>query len=254
MWILGWTGKQCQRIGGGAQGRIKVGEQAALPPDLRKAPGFPGQTASLLALRTAGRLSLPAVPRGSVRVEALGKASKPFRRSGGRAALRRYSSRISTRRCGRAFYPGRRALQKVGAQPLCDQQNPNLRSRRLYAQQGQPLGLSMLRMTGIADCRNSRLVSCVRNSLKKSARQPTGGIVWPTATAVGPEWSPSPARRGRGHRRGGGHFSQGFEGVKKSDVHAVAALSQRRATRKHKTGGQRPPRQRDFFTPSFALG
>ena len=66
--------------------RIKVGEKAALPPELRKASGFPPRTASILALGSAGRLSLPTEPRGSVRVEAHGKA-EPFRKSGGRATL-----------------------------------------------------------------------------------------------------------------------------------------------------------------------
>jgi len=35
------------------QGRFKVGEKAALPPDVRKASGFPAQTASLLPLGSA---------------------------------------------------------------------------------------------------------------------------------------------------------------------------------------------------------
>ena len=39
--------------------------------------------------------------------------------------------------------------------------------------------------------------------------------------------------------------------MKKSDVDAVAALSERRCTPKHKTGGQRPPLQRDFFIRPF---
>jgi predicted thioredoxin/glutaredoxin len=78
--------------------RAKVGGKAALPPELRKASGFPPRTASLLALGSAGRLSLPAEPRGSVRVEAHGKA-EPFRKSGGRAALECYPSRTLTRPC-----------------------------------------------------------------------------------------------------------------------------------------------------------
>ena len=49
--------------------RAKVGGKAALPPELRKASGFPPRTASLLALGSAGRLSLPAEPRGSVRAD-----------------------------------------------------------------------------------------------------------------------------------------------------------------------------------------
>jgi hypothetical protein len=43
---------------------------------MRKASGFPAQTASLLPLRSAGRLSLPAESRRLVRLEALGKAEK----------------------------------------------------------------------------------------------------------------------------------------------------------------------------------
>ena len=58
------------------QGRVKVAGKAALPPAVRKASGFPAQTASLLPLGSAGRLSLPAEPRGLVRAEALGKAKK----------------------------------------------------------------------------------------------------------------------------------------------------------------------------------
>ena len=81
-----------------AQGRVKFGEKAALPPDVRKASGFPVQTASLLSLGSAGMLSLPAEPRGLVRAEALGKA-KPFRTSGGRAALGCYLSGTLTRPC-----------------------------------------------------------------------------------------------------------------------------------------------------------
>jgi hypothetical protein len=57
-----------------AQARLEIGGKAALPPDLRKASGFPAQTASLLPFGSAGRLSLPAEPRGLVRAEALGKA------------------------------------------------------------------------------------------------------------------------------------------------------------------------------------
>jgi len=48
-----------------AQDRVRVVEKAALPPAVRKASGFPPQTASLLA--SAGRLSLPADPKGLVR-------------------------------------------------------------------------------------------------------------------------------------------------------------------------------------------
>jgi hypothetical protein len=48
-----------------AKGRVKVAGKAALPPDVRKASGFPAQTASLLPLGSAGRLSLPAEPRVS---------------------------------------------------------------------------------------------------------------------------------------------------------------------------------------------
>ena len=80
------------------QGRVKVAGKAALPPAVRKASGFPAQTASLLPLGSAGRLSLPAEPRGLVRAEALGKA-KPFRTAGGRAALGCYLSGTLTRPC-----------------------------------------------------------------------------------------------------------------------------------------------------------
>ena len=80
----------------GGQGRVKVAEEAALPPDVRKASGFPGQTTSLVPLGSAGRLSLPAEPRELVRPEAVGKA-KPFRTSGGRAALGCYVSGTLTR-------------------------------------------------------------------------------------------------------------------------------------------------------------
>jgi len=58
------------------QGRVKVAQKAALPPAVRKASGFPAQTASLLPPGSAGRLSLPAEPGGLVRAEALGKAKK----------------------------------------------------------------------------------------------------------------------------------------------------------------------------------
>ena len=34
----------------GGQGRVKIAEEAALPPDVRKASGFPGQTTSLVPL------------------------------------------------------------------------------------------------------------------------------------------------------------------------------------------------------------
>src|SRR5208282_4846542 len=74
-----------------ARGRVKVVGKAALPPAVRKASGFPARRASLLPLGSAGRLSLPAEPRGLVRAEALGKA-KPFRTAGGRAALGCYLS------------------------------------------------------------------------------------------------------------------------------------------------------------------
>jgi hypothetical protein len=86
---------------GAAQARLKIGGKAALPPDLRKASGFPAQIASLLPPGSAGRRSLPAEPRRLVRAEALGKA-KPFRKSGGRAALRGYPSGTLTRPCGKA--------------------------------------------------------------------------------------------------------------------------------------------------------
>ena len=63
---------------------------------MRKASGFPAHTASLLPLGSAGRLSLPAEPRGLVRAEALGKA-QPFRTAGGRAALGCHLSGTLTR-------------------------------------------------------------------------------------------------------------------------------------------------------------
>jgi hypothetical protein len=78
------------------QGRVKVAEKAALPPAVLKASGFPAQTASLLPLSSAGRLSLPAEPRGLVRAEALGKA-KPFRTAGVKAAFGCYLSGTLTR-------------------------------------------------------------------------------------------------------------------------------------------------------------
>jgi hypothetical protein len=83
------------------QGRVKVVEKAALPPVVRKASGFPAQTASLLPLGSPGRLSLPAEPRVLVRAEALGKA-KPFRirqLTDGRAALGCYLSGTLARPC-----------------------------------------------------------------------------------------------------------------------------------------------------------
>jgi hypothetical protein len=61
-----------QGTGRPAQGRVKVAGKAALPSrvrGMRKAPGFPAQTASLFPLGSAGRLSLPAEPRGSVRAD-----------------------------------------------------------------------------------------------------------------------------------------------------------------------------------------
>ena len=60
--------------------------------------GFPAQIVSFLPLGSAGRLSLPAEPRGLLWVEAPGKA-KPFRTSGGRAAWGCYLSGILTRPC-----------------------------------------------------------------------------------------------------------------------------------------------------------
>ena len=47
------------------QGRVKVGEEAALPPDLRKASGFPA-TPPPSFLPSAGRPSLSAERRGLV--------------------------------------------------------------------------------------------------------------------------------------------------------------------------------------------
>jgi YVTN family beta-propeller protein len=63
----------------------RTNRKAALPPDLRKASGFPAPRAPLFSFGSAGRLSLPAEPGGLVGAEAVGKA-KPFRKSGGRAA------------------------------------------------------------------------------------------------------------------------------------------------------------------------
>ena len=45
-------------------------------PDLRKASGFPGHAAFLLPPGSAGRLSLPAEPRGLLRAETIGKAEQ----------------------------------------------------------------------------------------------------------------------------------------------------------------------------------
>ena len=59
--------------GASGQGCPKVAEKAALPSrvrGMRKASGFPAQTASLLLLGSAGSLSLPAEPRRLVRAEA----------------------------------------------------------------------------------------------------------------------------------------------------------------------------------------
>jgi hypothetical protein len=70
-------------------------EKRLCRPAVRKASGFPAQTASLLPLGSAGRLSLPAEPSGLVTAEALGKA-KPFRMAGGRAALGCYLSGLMT--------------------------------------------------------------------------------------------------------------------------------------------------------------
>ena len=100
---------------GKAQGRLKVGEKAALlsvSRRMRKASGFPAPTASLLPLGSAGRPSLPAEPRGLVR----GKPSespKPFRirrLTDGRAALACYPS-ATQMRSRRWIFLG---LQKVG--------------------------------------------------------------------------------------------------------------------------------------------
>ena len=94
--MRGRAGSQAASSSG--QGCVKVAEEAALPPDLRKASGFPGQITSLVPFGSAGRPSLPAEPKGLVRAEAVGKA-KPFRRSGGRAALGCYVSGTLTRLC-----------------------------------------------------------------------------------------------------------------------------------------------------------
>ena len=100
------------------QGRVKVAEKAALPPAVRKASGFPAQTASLFPLGSAGRLSLPAEPRGLVRAEAVGKA-KPFRTAGGRAALGCYLSGTLTRPCPDVTWTDSRVNGEVenGASP-----------------------------------------------------------------------------------------------------------------------------------------
>jgi len=88
-----------------ALGAVKVAEKAALPPNLRKASGFPAQIAPPLLPGSAGRLSLCAEPGDLVRVQALGKA-KPFRKSGGRVAAGFYLSATLTRPCfATAFFP-----------------------------------------------------------------------------------------------------------------------------------------------------
>src|SRR5208283_1865079 len=79
---------------GSRQSRGKSGFAACCAESL----WLSGQTASLLPLGSAGRLSLPADPRGLVRAEALGKA-KPFRTAGGTAALGCYLSGTLTRPC-----------------------------------------------------------------------------------------------------------------------------------------------------------
>ena len=71
------------------QGPVKVGHKAALPPDVRKASGFPAQAGSLPPLARLEGCAFQ--PRGLVRVEVFGKA-EPFRTSGGRAALGCYVS------------------------------------------------------------------------------------------------------------------------------------------------------------------
>jgi hypothetical protein len=120
----GWPPAQA----GNAQGRVKVGERAALPSDLRKASegvknstarelgccnpsrievgarhgvpvqrflhtfsGSPAQTDSLLPLGSAGTPRVLAEAKGLAEAEAIGKA-EPFRRSGGRAVFRCYPS------------------------------------------------------------------------------------------------------------------------------------------------------------------
>jgi len=74
------------------QSRCKSGSAAQLAENL----WLSAETASLLTIGSAGRLSLPAEPRTLVTVEANGKA-KPFRKSGGRAALGCYLSGTLTR-------------------------------------------------------------------------------------------------------------------------------------------------------------
>ena len=77
------------------QGRVKVGEEAALPPDLRKASGFPATLPSPSSARLEGSAFQPSggdwlghMPRGK---------AKPFRKSGGRAAVGCYPSGTLTR-------------------------------------------------------------------------------------------------------------------------------------------------------------
>src|SRR5208282_5045483 len=77
------------------QTRVKVGEEAALPPDLRKASGFP----ATLCLPSSARLEGPTFqPSGGDLLGHMprGKA-KPFRKSGGGAAVGCYPSGTLTR-------------------------------------------------------------------------------------------------------------------------------------------------------------
>jgi hypothetical protein len=77
------------------QGRVKVREEAALPPDLRKASGFPATLPPPSSARLEGSAFQPSggdwlghMPRGK---------AKPFRKSGGRAAVGCYPSRTLKR-------------------------------------------------------------------------------------------------------------------------------------------------------------
>jgi hypothetical protein len=70
----------------GSRGHVKAAARAAVPPDLRKASGFPACFPALFC--SAGRLSLPAERRGIGFAIGPGGKAKPFRKSGGRAAFR----------------------------------------------------------------------------------------------------------------------------------------------------------------------
>ena len=78
------------------QGRLKVAGKAALPPDLRKASGFPGQTVSLFG-SPLGWKAEPSSRAEGVREGGGLEKAEPSRKSGGGAALGRYPSRTLTR-------------------------------------------------------------------------------------------------------------------------------------------------------------